>query len=358
MRSWTRIAPVAAAAVLAATWGRYGLPWAVMILVGALLCAAVLAAVHHAEVVAHRVGEPLGSLILAVAVTVIEVGLILMLMSGGGSEAKTLARDTVFAAVMITMNLIVGASILAGTRRGSTVWFNAEGAGSGLTAAAVVATLCLVLPTFTLSARGPEFTPVQLLFAATASAVLYASYVFTQTVRHRHFFLPVAAGGDLLEDDHADPPSNRQSLTSLGLLLVSLVAVVGLAKVASPAIESAVAAAGLPQSFVGVVIALLVLGPETIASVTAARRGRMQNAFNLAYGSAMASVGLTIPTLAIATIWLSSPLHLGLGTSHIVLLAITIAVSILTVVPGRAVRLQGVVHLVLGAAFIALSMAP
>jgi Ca2+:H+ antiporter len=356
-RAWT-LSPLVALVALAATWGR-DLGVVVVLVVAGLLAAAVLAAVHHAEVVAHRVGEPFGSLVLAVSVTVIEVSLIVTLMLSGGDEAVTLARDTVFAAVMITVNGIMGLSILLGARRFTFANFNAEGSGGALATVAALAVLCLVLPSVTQGEPGPEFTPAQLAFAAVASLVLYVAFVVNQTVRHRDFFLPVTAAGEPLdEDEHADPPSTRQAVVSLVLLLLSLVAVVGLAKVESPAIESAVVAAGLPVSFVGVVIAVLVLLPETLAAANAARRERVQVSLNLALGSAMASIGLTIPTLAVASIWMPSPLHLGLGETQVVLLAITVVVAVLTVVPGRATRLQGTVHLTLLAAFLFLSMSP
>ena len=356
--SWTTVAPFAALVALAATWGRHPGTLTV-ILVATLLAGAVLAAVHHAEVVAHRVGEPFGSLVLAIAVTIIEVALILTLMSSGGDKASTLARDTVFAAVMITLNGIVGLSLLLGALRYETVRFNAEGSGGALATVATLATLCLVLPTFTVSEPGPEYTSGQLAFAAVCSLTLYGTFVITQTMRHRDFFLPVHDDGRVRrDDDHADPPDARTALGSLALLLVSLVAVVGLAKVESPAIEEGVRAAGLPLSFVGVIIALVVLLPETLAAGKAARRKRVQTSLNLAYGSAMASIGLTIPALAVASIWVDTPLKLGLGSTHSVLLVITLVVSVLTVVPGRATRLQGVVHLVLAAAYLFLAASP
>jgi Ca2+:H+ antiporter len=305
------------------------------------------------------VGEPFGSLVLAVAVTVIEVALIITLMLSGGEKTASLPRDTVFAAVMITCNGIVGLSLLLGAIRYRVTLFNAEGTGAALATVATLATLSLVLPTFTTSRPGPEFSPAQLAFAAGASLALYGAFVLTQTVRHRDFFLPVTSAGVVVEaEEHADPPSTREALTSLGLLLVALVAVVGLAKVESPAIEAGVAAAGLPASFVGVVIALLVLLPETLAASRNALRDRVQTSLNLALGSAMASIGLTIPAIAIATIWIDVPLLLGLGAIHMVLLALTVVVAVLTVVPGRATRLQGVVHLVLLAAFLFLAVNP
>lgn len=328
------------------------------LLAAVLLAGAVLAAVNHAEVVAARVGEPFGSLVLAVAVTTIEVALIVALMVSGGDDAATLARDTVFAAVMITTNGIAGLSLLLGSLRYGVTLFNPHGSGAALATVTTLATLSLVLPTFTTSQSGPELSPGQLIFAGAASLGLYVLFLFTQTVRHRDFFLPVAQKGAVEDDSHADPPSTRAALLSLGLLLVALVAVVGLAKVESPVIEEVVSAAGFPQSFVGVVIATLVLLPETLAAARAARQGRLQTSLNLAYGSAMASIGLTIPTIALASLWLSGPLQLGLGAIQLVLLVLTVVVSVLTVVPGRATRLQGEVHLVLLAAYLFLAVVP
>ncbi|WP_433350925.1 calcium:proton antiporter [Microtetraspora malaysiensis] len=352
-------APVLAVAALGLAWGRV-LPPVVAVIVALLLAGAVLSAVHHAEVIAHRVGEPFGSLVLAVAVTVIEVGLIVSMMVSAGGEASSLARDTVFAAVMITCNGIVGLSLLVATLRHRVAVFNAVGAGSALATVATLAAMCLVLPTFTTTTPGPAFSPPQLWFAATASLALYALFVVTQTIRHRRAFLPVTEKGEVIDDleEHEAQPSTRLTAGSLALLVVALVAVVGLAKVESPAIEAAVRAAGLPQSVVGVVIALLVLLPETITAVRAARRGRVQISLNLGFGSAMASIGLTIPTIAVASTLLSGTLLLGLGPMQIVLLALTVAVATLTVVPGRATLLHAGVHLVVFAAFLFLAISP
>ena len=213
-----------------------------------------------------------------------------------------------------------------------------------------------MLPTFTTSRPGPEFSPAQLAFAAVASVVLYGLFVVVQTVRHRDYFLPVEAADD--PEAHAEPPSARAAWTSAGVLLVALVAVVGLAKIESPAIEDTVEAAGAPHSAVGVVIALLVLLPETLAAVRNARRARVQTSFNLAYGSSMASIGLTIPVIAVASIWLDGPLVLGLEPTQMVLLAISAVVGALTVLPGRATLQEGGVHLVLFAAFLFLAVFP
>lgn len=355
---WTYVVPVLAVVLLVFTWGR-DLPGAVVVLVTLVLAGAVLAAVHHAEVVAHRVGEPFGSLVLAVAVTIIEVALIVTLMADGGDKSSTLARDTVFAAVMITCNGIVGLCLLVASLRHGTAVFNPEGTGAALATVATLATLSLVLPTFTTSKPGPEFSTVQLTFAALSSLILYGLFVTTQTVRHRDYFLPITRQGEVITvDAHAHAPSQRTALTSLALLGLALIGVVGLAKGVSPTIESGVAAADLPHAVVGVIIALLVLLPETIAALRSARRDRVQTSLNLALGSAMASIGLTIPAVALASVWLSGPLVLGLGPTHMVLLALTVVVSSLTVVPGRATPLQGGVHLVLFAAYLELAINP
>lgn len=356
--SWTTLVPAVAFLALLATWGR-DIPPVVVGVVGLLLAGAVLAAVHHAEVVALRVGEPFGSLVLAVAVTVIEVALIITLMvSGDGSKTESLARDTVFAAVMITCNGILGLCLLVATVRKHVAVFNAEGTGGALATVATLATLSLVLPSFTTSRTGPEFSPGQLAFAALASLAVYGVFVAVQTGRHRDYFLPVTRSGEVIDSEHAAPPSSRAALTSLGLLVLALVAVVGDAKAVSPTIESGVERAGFPPSFVGVVIALLVLLPETLAAVRAARRDRVQTSLNLALGSAIASIGLTVPVIAVATIWLSGPLVLGLGPTQIVLLALTAVVGVLTVVPGRATLLQAGVHLALFGAFLFLAISP
>ena len=347
--------PVGAVALLAATWSSKP-PALVLVVVGVFLAGAVLAAVHHAEVVAHRVGEPFGSLVLAIAVTVIEVALIVTLMvSGEDDQTATLARDTVFAAVMITCNGVLGLSVLVGALRTRVATFNAEGTATALATICTLATLTLVLPTYTTSRPGPEFSPAQLAFAAVASIALYVLFVIVQTVRHRDYFLPV---GTQDAEEHAEAPTDREALGSLAMLVVALVAVVGLAKIESAPIEDAVDAIGAPQSAVGVVIALLVLLPETLAAVRNARRDRVQTSFNLALGSAMASIGLTIPVIALASIWLEGPLVLGLGQTQTVLLVITAIVGALTVLPGRATLQEGGVHLVLFAAFLFLAVNP
>jgi Ca2+:H+ antiporter len=347
--------PAVGLAVLGATWSQKTLPGPVMLLVGVLLAACVITAVLHAETLAHRVGEPYGSLVLAVAVTVIEVGLIVTLMLGGREGSETIARDTVFAAVMLCTTVIVGLSLLVAALRDGIVSFRSAGPVSAVAAIATLATLSLVLPTFTTSTPGPTYSPAQLVLAALASLGVYLTFVLVQTVRNRDLFVTVVVD----EDDtgferDARPGRQRTALAVLGLGM-ALVAVVGLAKVETPGIEAVLDTVGLPASFVGLVIAAIVLMPEGLAAVRAASRGRVQTSLNLGFGSALASIGLTIPAVAIATLWVPGPLVLGLGPVQMVLLLLALTVSALSVLPGRATLLQGAVHLAIGATFVVLA---
>ncbi len=320
---------------------------------GLVLIATVFAAVYHAEVVAHRIGEPFGTLVLAVAVTVIEVALIVSVMLGAADKAA-LARDTVFASVMIACNGIVGLCLLAGGVRHHEQGFQLQGASAALAVLAALTTLTLVLPNVTIATPGPVFSTSQLVFAGVISLVLYGSYVFVQTVRHRGYFLPARGKSKKAPA----PPSDRTALISALLLLAALVAVVGLAKALTPTLEIAVARLDVPKAVVGVVIALLVLLPEGLAAVRAARANQLQTSLNLALGSALASIGLTIPAVAVVSIVLGRPLELGLGTKDEVFLAVTLLVGVITLGTGRTTVLQGIVHLVIFAAFLFLAVLP
>lgn len=329
-----------------------------------VLVATVFAAVYHAEVVAHRVGEPFGTLILALAVTVIEMALIVSIMLGGGPETATLARDTVFAAVMIICNGVVGLCLLSGGARHHEQGFQAQGANASLAVLTTMVTLSLVLPNYTTSVAGPLFSVSQLVFAGTVSLVLYGTFLFVQTVRHRDYFLPQpdptqadpALAAD--EETHAPPPSNAATFASLVLLLIALVAVVGLAKALTPTLEAIVDSAGAPRAVVGIAIAAVVLLPEGLAALRAARMNRLQTSMNLALGSALATIGLTIPAVAAVSVALGKPLALGLGQKETVLLAVTVLISVMTLGTGRTTILQGVVHLVILAAFLFLAVVP
>src|SRR5689334_7761928 len=319
------------------------------------LIATVFAAVYHAEVVAYRTGEPFGTLVLAVAVTVIEVALIVSVMMGAPAEKAALARDTVFAAVMIVCNGIVGACLLWGGARHHEQGFQVHGASAALAVLAALTVLTLVLPNFATTAPGPYFNTAQLVFAGIVSLLLYGAFVFVQTVRHRDYFLPVRGGS---EETHAPPPSNVAALTSVGVLLAALIAIVGLAKALTPTIEFGVASLNASEAVVGIVIAALVLLPEGLAALRAARANRLQTSLNLALGSALASIGLTIPAVAAVSIVLQKPLELGLNTKEEVLLVLTLVVNISTLGTGRTTVLQGIVHLVIFAAFLFFALVP
>lgn len=322
---------------------------------GGALIATVFAAVYHAEVVAHRTGEPFGTLVLAVAVTVIEVALIVSVMIAAPAEKAGLARDTVFAAVMIVCNGIVGLCLLWGGARHHEQGFHIQGASAALAVLAALTTLTLILPNVTSTALGPRLSTSQLVFEGAVSLVLYCSFVFVQTVRHRDYFLPAETDD---EEVHAPLPSNATTLVSVVLLLAALVAVVGLAKSLTPALEVGVARLDVPKAVVGIVIAALVLLPEGLAALRAARANRLQTSLNLALGSALASIGLTIPVVAVVSIVLGIPLELGLGGKDQVLLALTLLVGVITLGTGRTTVLQGIVHLVIFAVFLFFAVVP
>jgi Ca2+:H+ antiporter len=316
-------------------------------------------AVNHAEVIALRAREPFGSLVLAISVTVIEVAMIVVLMIQAPLETQGLARDAVFGAVMIAMNGIVGISLLTATRGRRVATFIPAGVGGAVSVLVALATLSLVLPTFTISSPGPTFTTTQLALSAVFSLFLYGVFLFFLTVQHRDYFLPEP---DQLETGriatHVEPPSLFRAGMSLVGLLASLVAIIGLAQLTSPLIQESVTTMGLPQKVVGLSIALVVLLPESLSAVRAARLRRTQTSLNLAYGSALASIGLTIPTIAVLSILFGYELSLGLSSAEIVLLVVTLIVSGLTVLPGKASAVQGAVHLAIFGSFLAFVILP
>jgi Ca2+:H+ antiporter len=354
MALWTWLLPALSVALLVGAMAA-GVGSILAILCGVALILTVMVAVHHAEVVAHRVGEPFGTLVLAVAVTVIEASLILSTMLAGGADAAVLPRDTIYAAIMIICTGVVGACILVGGMAHHEQVFRVEGSGAGLAALIALSALSLVLPSFTATAPG-IYDTTQLVFAAVTSTVLWAIFVFVQTVRHRDYFLAAVDAAD--PGAHAKPPTNRQAWASFGLLLVCLVSVVGLAKVLSPTIERVVIEAGAPKAVIGIVIAMLVLLPEAWAALRAAQMNLLQTSMNLAIGSALACIGLTIPVVAVASIVLDLPLVLGLAPKDIVMLTVTFLVSTVTLGTGRTQLMQGAIHLVLFATFLVLAFLP
>jgi Ca2+:H+ antiporter len=356
---WAWVWPLLAWGLLVATFVG-GVGGAVVVAAeAAVLVATVFAAVWHAEVVAHRVGEPFGTLVLALAVTVIEVALIVSVMLAGKAGSEALARDTVFATLMIILNGLVGLCLLLGGVLHREQEFQVKGASAALAVLAALVTLSLVLPNFTTTVAGPAYSPSQLVFAGAVSLVLYGVFIFVQTKRHRDYFLPDPATGLAADEEaHAPPPSGAAALASLALLLISLVAVVGLAKALTPAVDDGITALGAPKAVVGIVIAAVVLMPESLAALRAARVNRLQTAMNLGLGSALATIGLTIPAVVAVSIVLGTPLTLGLGSKEEVLLALTLLLAVMTLAAGRTTVLQGAVHLVILAAFLFFAIVP
>jgi Ca2+:H+ antiporter len=352
---WHKVVPLLAAALLlAALW----LPSGPILTIACtvMLLAAVVSAVHHAEVVAHRVGEPYGTLVLALAVTAIEVALIVSLMLAGGADKAVLARDTIYATVMIISSGVIGICVLLGGLRHREQSFRIEGAGPALAALTALATLVLIMPVFTVSAPGASYSTTQLLFVGGSSWLVWCSFVFFQTVRNRDYFLPASDTDN--EAVHAPPPSQRESWLSFVLLVISLIVVVGLAKILSPAIEATVAAAGAPRAIVGIIIAMVVLLPEGVSAIRAALANRLQTSMNLAFGSALASIGLTIPVVVLVAVLLDLPLTLGLAPKDMILLVLSLVVCSIGLGNGRTNMMQGAVQVVIFAAFLFLSLVP
>ena len=338
---------------LVAALGSQSLFWTLFAI--AALGASVTTAVHHAEVIAARVGPTLGALVLALAVTVIEVGLIVSMMTNDTPDSAVVARDTVYAAVIIVTNGILGVCLLVGGLRFKELGFHAGGTNSLLAVLAVLSGLTLVLPNYTKSTPGPMYNSAQLIFASAASLVLYGCLLFAQTKTHKDYF---ETPGVSDSETHGPPPTRGMAWLSFGCLMLSLVSVIGLAKTLSPAIEAGIDAVHAPRATVGIVIALLVLAPETFAALTAARHNRLQTSLNLALGSGAASIALTIPVVSAFAIVTGRTLILGIDSMHVVFLGLTFVTSGLTLGRGSTTALQGLTHLVLLCAFVAFSFIP
>lgn len=320
-----------------------------------LLLFCVMSAVHHSEIIAHRVGEPFGTIILAVSVTIIEVAIIISLMTTGGEEYASFARDTVYAAVMIILNGIVGLCLFLGGRKYHTQTFSSHSVKIALVSLVSIIAFTIILPTFTKSQAGPYYSEKQLLFAFFACITIYVSFIAAQTVRHREYFITE----EQVSDKHAQYLiSNRSLLISLIFLLISLTIVVLLAKSLSIPIEEILVKHGLPKSLVGIIIAAVILLPEGIAAISATLNNKLQTSLNLSLGSALASIGLTIPAVSLISYFYEIPLVLGLDILPIILLVISIFTVMLSLIGGRSNAVYGVVLLVNFFAYIFLTINP
>jgi Ca2+:H+ antiporter len=349
---WTIAAPVFAGAVLLAAG--LGVGGFIVGFIALGVAGSVLAAVHHAEVIADRVGEPYGTLVLALAVTLIEVALIVSLMAAGGEEAAGLARDTVFAAVMIILNGIIGLCLLVGGLKHREQTFSLDGVSAALVALGAIVILTLVFPNYTVTTPGPYYSSSQLLLIGSVTLVIYGTFIFTQTIGHRQYFLQ----DDDQSGHHSAPPSNAVMASSSILLLLCLVAVVLLAKKLAPSLEAAVTHLGAPDAVVGVIIAAIVLLPEGTAALRAARSNRLQTSLNLALGSALASIGLTIPTVSFLSLYTNTHLRLGIDSKSSLLLMLSLFIAVMALRTGRTIILHGVVLLTVFVVYLFTTIVP
>ena len=350
---WTIVAPVFGGIVMAAASLHLGEGGFLVALIALGLGGSVFAAVHHAEVIAHRIGEPFGTLVLALAVTLIEVALIVSLMIAGGDEATALARDTVFATVMIILNGIIGLCLLVGGLKHREQTFSLDAVSAALVALGAIVVLTLVFPNYTLTTPGPFYSPSQLVLIAVVSLAIYAAFIFAQTIGHRGLFVQ-----DDPAEQHASPPGNAAAGAAAILLLACLVAVVLLAKKLAPSLEAAVVRVGAPNAVVGVIIAAIVLMPEGLAALRAARANRLQTSLNLALGSALASIGLTIPAVSLLSLYMGTHLVLGIDNKSTLLLFLSLFIAAIALRTGRTIVLHGIVLLVIFVVYLFTTVIP
>lgn len=318
-----------------------------------LLILSVMAAVHHSEIIAHRVGEPFGTIILAVSVTIIEVSIIISLMVTG-AENPSLARDTVFSATMLILNGIIGSCLLIGALKYKEQTFSINSVTIGLVALISIIVLTLVFPSFTSSVAGPYYSTPQLLFVSATSLIIYSFYLLAQTKRDRGYFV---SESEQPEVQH-EKISNLRFTGNLFFLLVSLSVVVILAEELTPTVEMFIAAYDLPDSLVGIIIAAVILLPESISALSAANKNRIQKSLNLALGSALASAGLTLPAVAIASRFLGLDLIFGLDIKAIILLGLSVFIVLLSLITGKTNLVYGVVLMVNLLAFLFMIIFP
>jgi Ca2+:H+ antiporter len=348
--------------VFAGSWLERAPPWLTMYalpgLATVLLVGCDFAALHHVEVVGERVGEPFGTLILTLSVTIIEVALVASMMLNEDNN-PTLAREAVFSVVIIVCTGLTGLCLFIGALRHYEQDIQPQGTSAYLTVIMALAVTTLVLPNYTVTTSGPIYSTGQLIFVSVASILLYGAFLFVQTVRHRRDFAELPHGTALAGAAHA-LPSARAAFIALVGLLASLVGVILLAKKVAAGVESGLAQLPLqrPDAIAGAVIAMLVLMPEGLAAVRAAARNALQTSVNIALGSALATIGLTIPAVTAVSVVSTRPIVLGLDPRDQVLLLLTFAISVVSFGTGRTNVLSGMVHLVVFATFVLFLFSP
>jgi len=317
--------------------------------------------VRHAEALAHHLGEPLGTLILTIAVISIEVTIMATVMLSGGPN-PTLPRDTVFAVLMIVLNGMIGLSVVVGALRHRQQQYNLQGAVAFLAVISCLSLIALVLPDFTTSTKDQSLTPLQAMVFCVLIALLYAGFLTIQTVRHRAFFADAASDEAAAAGSAADRHAQHGRVHSLGyhavMLVMTLLPVVLLAHPLARLLDHGIEELHAPTALGGIVIAILVLSPEGLTAYRAARRNKLQRAVNLSLGSALSTIGLTIPTMLAISLYTGVPLELGLPPAEAMLLVLTLFIANMTFSGAPTNILLGGVHLVLFATFILLVFNP
>lgn len=359
--NWLDVLPFVSLAILTILMGAPKVGVFGGIVATLFLVISVMVSVYHAEEIAHSIGEGLGTLVLALSVTVIEVGLILTMMGAGGAGAESVARDTVFSAVVILLNGVVGVCLLLGGFKYREMGFQFRGTSTLLMVIVVISFLCFVLPNVTTTVEGPYLNSSQMIVISTLCILMYFTLVVFQTRTHTYYFQTVEGGkheGEAGEHEPVPKLPVRSLLTDFVCLFVGLAAVIGLSKVMSPMIESGVSALGAPKAAVGLIIASIVLLPEAITAIIAARENRLQTSLNLALGSGVASIALTIPVVSVYSMMTEQSLLLGLDDKGMAFLILSIILSSITLGNGKGNVLQGVVHLFVTVAYCAVTFIP
>lgn len=314
----------------------------------------------HAETLAVLLGEPAGTLVLTLAVTAIEVALLASITLHGGAN-PTLARDTMFATLMLVLNGMVGGALLMGALRYRAQEYNLEGAQAFLVVLAPLAVFALVLPDFTRVPPDPSVSPSKAIIFAVIAALFYLIFLAIQTTRHRSFFAqPEEVGGE----ERGHEPVVREAeiqhgrSTHVALLVLTLLPIVLLSKFLAVIVDLGIETAGLPTSFGGILVAVIVLAPEALTALHAALANQLQRSVNVCLGSALATLGLTIPAVLIVGLLAHRPVHLGLSGQEVVLLVLTLSVGALTFGGVRTTVLQGLVHLLLLLIYLSLVFSP
>ncbi len=328
----------------------------------AAIAGCIFGVVRHADALAELLGEPLGTLILTISVILIEVSLIAAVMLEGVTD-PTLARDTMFAVIMIMMNGMVGACLLSGGLVHVQQEYNLEGARAYLAVLIPLSAIALILPNRTLStALEGALNFWQVLLFSAATIVLYAIFLALQTMRHRHFFQELGAVAEecaeLREDASAAIEQRTSVTTHAVLLLLTMVPIVGLAKYLAVMVEQGIHALDVPASVGGTLIAALILAPESITALKAAMANKLQRSINLCLGSALSTVALTVPLVLMIGLATGQTVTLGLEDENLLLLVLTLMVSMLTFSGARTNVLHGAVHLLLFFTYLVLIFNP